>query len=400
MSKASYHEGLTIEPDIFLQLLRIEGRLIDIEKKGKLFVYKEHPEISDKAIDKLGIKIIDSWQKLLEKRKKTRDDHVQILDKGAKHWNQWRRDNPQIRPILYEADLVKRDFSSDEPIDFSNANLIKAKLNDAHLERANFHEANLGQADLTGAHLNEAHFCRTDLYATILSGAELYRANLQGTQMAMTDLRGAKLIECKVYGMSAWDLKMEGVIQRDYKIIYTKENKNGSWEENHIEVSDLRMAQFIYLLLHNENISYVIDTITSKAVLILGRFSEEHKPVLDLIRENLNKYNYVSILFDFQNTTRQSWYEIIITLAGMARFIIADVTDARLVREELRVIAEKYPSKPIQPILLQNKDEYPDLKDLRKGYKSVLETYTYIDKEEIIQTLKEAIIDPAEAWLK
>ena len=56
-------------------------------------------------------------------------------------------------------------------------------------------------------------------------------------------------------------------------------------DEPVITVDDMQVAQFIYLLLNNENIRSFIDTITSKVVLILGRFSEQRKPILDAIRE-------------------------------------------------------------------------------------------------------------------
>ena len=45
------------------------------------------------------------------------------------------------------------------------------------------------------------------------------------------------------------------------------------------QVDDLEVAQFIYLLLNNQNVRQVIDTITSKIVLILGRFTPERKAV-------------------------------------------------------------------------------------------------------------------------
>ena len=42
-------------------------------------------------------------------------------------------------------------------------------------------------------------------------------------------------------------------------------------------------------MLHNQKIRDVIDTITSKAVLILGRFTPERKAVLDALREELRR---------------------------------------------------------------------------------------------------------------
>ena len=44
--------------------------------------------------------------------------------------------------------------------------------------------------------------------------------------------------------------------------------------EPKVTVDNIEVAQFIYLLLHNGKIRDVIDTVTSKAVLILGRFTK------------------------------------------------------------------------------------------------------------------------------
>jgi hypothetical protein len=43
---------------------------------------------------------------------------------------------------------------------------------------------------------------------------------------------------------------------------------------------------------------------TSKAVLILGRFTDERKAVLDALRDELRKRNYLPILFDFDKQRR------------------------------------------------------------------------------------------------
>ena len=87
------------------------------------------------------------------------------------------------------------------------------------------------------------------------------------------------------------------------------------------------MAQFIYLLLNNQKIRNVIDTITSKVVLILGRFTPERKVVLEAIRDELRKRDYLPVLFDFETPVSKNLTGTILTLANMARFIIADLTD-------------------------------------------------------------------------
>lgn len=42
-------------------------------------------------------------------------------------------------------------------------------------------------------------------------------------------------------------------------------------------VDNLAVAQFIYLMFNNENIRNVLNTITPKGVLILGRFSDPER---------------------------------------------------------------------------------------------------------------------------
>ena len=44
--------------------------------------------------------------------------------------------------------------------------------------------------------------------------------------------------------------------------------------EPDITVDNIEVAQFVYLILHNEKIRDMIDTVGYKGVLILGRFTE------------------------------------------------------------------------------------------------------------------------------
>ena len=47
-----------------------------------------------------------------------------------------------------------------------------------------------------------------------------------------------------------------------------------------VTVDEIEVAQFIYFILNNQKIRNVIDTITSKVVLILGRFTDARKEML------------------------------------------------------------------------------------------------------------------------
>jgi hypothetical protein len=162
-----------------------------------------------------------------------------------------------------------------------------------------------------------------------------------------------------------------------------------------ITVDNLEVAQFIYLLLKNENIRNVIDTITSKTVLILGRFTPERKEILDAIKKELRNRNYLPILFDFEKPSSRNLTETITLLARMARFIIADITDAKSIPQELYAIVPHLPSVPVKPLLISSQKEYAMSESFR-GYSWFLETYYYESIEEILGSIKEKIINPAE----
>ena len=157
------------------------------------------------------------------------------------------------------------------------------------------------------------------------------------------------------------------------------------------------MAQFIYLLLNNANLRGVIDTITSKVVLILGRFTEPRKAVLDGIREALRHRNFTPVVFDFQKPATRDLTETIATLAGMARFVVADITDAKSIPQELMAIVPQFPSVPVVPIVLSSQTEYSMFEHFKR-YPWVLSLRVYEetdDGESIVRGVLEAVGEAA-----
>lgn len=365
MATAEYYLGLTIEGDESPPKLTIDGRRVEGVTKDEdgLFSVSGRPEIKAKNLYQLGQQIIDCSQELKEKRVAIRDAHLEILRRGVPHWNGWRRENPATRPLLFKADLRKESLGLPDlnSVDFANANLIETDLRDMHLKEANFHEANLGGAKLHDTDLTRANFCRTDLYKTNMTHATLIEANLQGTQLAGTIFERATLVGCKVYGMSAWDLKLKDSVQQDLIIRYRQKRdlENDEGTEAHLWIDNLQVAQFMYMLLNNKNLQAVINATTSRIVLILGRFTpQERKDVLDAIRDALRK-NYVPILFDFEPSDNRDLTETIQLLASLAKFVVVDLSDAKSVPDELSHIVPNLPSVPIQPILRASQKEYP-----------------------------------------
>jgi hypothetical protein len=87
-----------------------------------------------------------------------------------------------------------------------------------------------------------------------------------------TDLRGANLTGATVYGVSAWNVKLEGSTQNDLVITTPLEPQ--------LTVDDLDLAQFIYLLLNRQTLRSTINAVTQRGVLLLGRFRDGGSLVL------------------------------------------------------------------------------------------------------------------------
>ena len=293
-----------------------------------------------------------------------------------------------IESDLFGADLRRADLREAMLFraDLFRADLTRADLSGADLSRADLSEAKLLKATLSGADLSEAILREANLIEAKLNGARLYSATL-----VRTNLEGADLTSCSVHGISVWDVKLKGTIQSNLVITPTYQSV--------IEVDNLEVAQFIYLLLNNEKIRHVIDTITSKVVLILGRFTEERKDVLDAIREALRKRDYLPILFDFEKPSSQTTVETISTLAHMAKFVIADLTDAKSVVQELQAIVPSCPSVAVQPLLLSSQEE-PGMFDFLRKFPWVLETHRYATMQTLLAELDQMVISPAEAKAK
>ena len=320
-------------------------------------------------------------------------DQLQILRKGVQLWNDWRIEHPEA-----DIDLSRTDLSSAV---LNNVNLKSANLSFANLSFANFKNANLSFVDLSfasisGANLNGANLKGADLRGadfsyTNLSGAALRNANLKRAILVGTNLSNADLEGCSVFGVSAWALTLDGASQKNIRI--TRD------DEPTITVDDLEVAQFIYLVLNNQKLRAVINTITTKAVLILGNFKKDRKAVLEAIREELRQRDYLPIIFDFDQPSTRDLTETISTLAHMARFIIADITDPRSVPHELYAIVPHLPSVPVKPILLASERNYATFEHFAR-YHWVLETYIYESSEQLIADLKDKIISPSEAKAK
>jgi len=362
-------------------------------------------------------------------------EHLKILMQGVEAWNKWREENTNILPDLREADISRKAFSDmfvrastigvrlptgSEPIganldgvNFNNADLSRASLYESQLVDATFINANLTGANLRRVNLLDADFSNANLTGVDLTGSYLARTNFYKTDLSRAILREAIMIEtsfkhanisdCQIYGVSAWSLNLTDSIQKNLivsrePLYLTPDGRFLSVPHQTvpiITIDNLEIAQFVYLLLHNEKIRNVIDTIGKKAVLILGRFTPERKAVLDAIREELRRRDYIPILFDFEKPASRDLTETISTLAHLSRFIIADITDAKSIPQELQAIVPNLPSVAVQPIIHVAEQEYGMFEHFRR-YPWVLTPYQYEDQDTLIKMLGGKVVEPAE----
>lgn len=267
------------------------------------------------------------------------------------------------------------------------AKLEAASLREAQLPEGRLLEADLRRADLTKANLVGADLSGANLAGTILRDTCLAGANLEGASLVGADVQGCQLDGARVYGVAAWDLKGRPRSSKD--LVVTPDSLP------RITADDIRVAQFIYLLVNNPEIRNVLDTVTRKVVLLLGRFTPERKAILDALRDALRHQNLVPVLFDFEQATDRDITETITLLARMARFVIADLTEPASIPQELQAIAPDV-AVPIRLIVQENHEPYSMSKDLKKHH-WVIRPYRYSDKGDLLAHLKTHIIDVAEA---
>lgn len=315
-------------------------------------------------------------------------EYIELLSKGTKEWNEWRINNPSITPCLrdvnffkefsghnfcdlpefHSADFNKVDFNCSSLRNsifyncvFDGSKITFSDLVDAYFYSCSFKNVNMRVCKIGDTHFIDCIFEDSDLsYCsaenTSFRGSTFKNTALENIGFVESDFSNTVLDGCRVYGISSWDLNLQNSKQQD--LIITKE---GSPE---ITVDNIELAQFLYLMINNSNLRNIINTITSKVVLILGNFSPERKNILDNIRNQLRTYDLIPVMFDFDGPESRNLTETVITLASMSKFIVADITSPRSIPHELATLIKEFPSIPVHPIIQGNETEYGMFQDL------------------------------------
>lgn len=300
--------------------------------------------------------------------------------------------------ILVDAELGMSDFSNASLVkaDFTNASLTLTLFIGSNCTGAIFESATLTNALLVNATFLNANFKNSRLISSNfaksnLQNADLRKAILNGANLSNANLSRANITAANIFGISAWNVDTENLIQQDLLITHSYEPE--------LIVDDLEIAQFIYLISHNKKLSNAIDTITSKVVLILGRFTPERKIVLDGIKKKLREMGFVPILFDFENSKSRDLTETIGLIGRMSKFIVADVTDAKSIPQELSAIVPYSPSIVVVPILHKGSQPY-SMFEHWKSYPWVLKIVEYESLEWLEENITPSIINPVKEYFQ
>ena len=117
--------------------------------------------------------------------------HLELLKEGVKLWNDWRAENPDVEPDLSNSDLKRSDL---EGADLRNSNLIGANLRGASLVGANLEQATLIRTQAVLADFTDANLMNARISYAVFREADFTRANLTNANSVGADFRGANLM--------------------------------------------------------------------------------------------------------------------------------------------------------------------------------------------------------------
>ena len=98
--------------------------------------------------------------------------------------------------------------------------------------------------------------------------------------------------------------------------------------------------------------------------------------MFEWLREELRKRGYLPIVFNFDKPETKDFTETIRLLAGLSKFVIADVTNPKSAPLELQATVPEI-MVPFQPIIKQGEEPFAMLEDLQRKHDWVFRTLRY-----------------------
>lgn len=327
----------------------------------------------------------------------------EIILQGASNWNAWRKQNPAYvsfsRPSWYDSRdtqglMIKGrndlDFAG---IDLSGISVYNAfaeglNLRGAIISNAEFEEGDFSRADFSGATITNTRFNKTIFTDANFDGAIIRNCNLNRVNLTNASFCVREISQTVVYGISAWDLRTcedmqqsELVIERSYEL-YSDIIAGGQIP---MMVDNIELAQFIHYLSNHKKMRDTINILNDKGVLLLGKFKEGGLERLYKIRDRLRALHFMPMIFDFDRPDGMNFTETVITMSGLSKIIIADLSGGS-VPHELKSILNNFKKKPV--IAFSEEKSYSMLKDLKWENPYVMD-FVYGDETDMMKKLNQ-----------
>lgn len=376
------------------------------------------------------------FQKIIMEQ--TEENILALLNKGANSWNSWIEDlKKNVHNIKLRSDKSLRNYQAYQ-ISFSIATFPKMKFGRSVFTKYNFSRLKIQSSEFDNVEFNECNFFETQFNNSIfkkcvfnncsfkktyfidanlssstfnncmfigsnLSKTNQYQTTYHNCTLLYTYLMFAHLVEtyfykstidsCKIYGVSTWGIKVEDSISKN--LIITKHSD----ADSEISVDNIEIAQHIYMLIDNKKIRNLITTLTSKVILILGRFTDARLDILEAIKDNIRNQGYIPMLFTFTPSTNRDLIETIFLMASISRMVFADITDPSSVSHEISEIVKNFPSLTVQPLLfdpVSDDEEQEEVKEYAtiehfKNYTWFKNTFKYYSKSHLTSKIKTLI---------
>lgn len=324
---------------------------------------------------------------------------------GDEEWRSWRR-RSRGRIDLRGADLSGLRLSGYDlrGADLRGANLSAAVmrtcvLTDADLRYAQMRHTDLSYATLTGVRLKGAVLAESMLTGTNLRKATLGGAYLLGAMLNRAELEGTILRGAIVWGVTSWGCTFnEATDQADLRVapefhLDDQDPESLLRPGATVSVDGLEVAHFVSLLFQSP-LGDLINAAADKIVLLLGRFTDETRDVLDALRAALPKYGYAPVVFDFAEPKNRDTIETVAVLAGLSSFVIANLSQPRSTPLETQLVVPTI-AVPFVPIVRAGEDPFAMFGALQRKYRWVLPTVRYRTAAGLVSRLDRDVIQPA-----
>lgn len=227
-------------------------------------------------------------------------EHLKIFRQGVSIWNQWRSENPDLKPDLSHTDL--------SDIDLSNTSILNTDMSHADLSESNFTDANFFAVNLLGSIFKNTNFIRIifpkknqvvgDRYFVNIFSSDNNKFNLSNTNLSFSILRKANFFRVKFYDVIMHNVNFTNANFANVNM----ENEEFIFDDN----LDLSGANFIESDLRNLDL---------KKYLLQG---------CNLSKSNLSGMDLSNINFKFTNLSNVKLIRSNLSNANLTKAILKD----------------------------------------------------------------------------